>query len=125
MMVLNASAQKNQHKIDSIYRVRNFVIQELLSFGFEVDYSNKLTTVLSNDDGPGDYYYQVAVTVKKKRLNIEGYAFLNANIKPSWVAKPWYGRKKIYEVIYSGIQWSKGINMPTLYLWNWERVKPR
>jgi len=125
LMTTNASAQNKLQKIDSIYRVRNFVIQELLSFGFEVEESNRTTTVLSSSEGPGDYSYQVAVTVKRERLNIEGYAFILSHIKPSWVAKPWYGKEKIYEVIYSGVQWSKGITLPKLYLWNWERKLPR
>lgn len=122
LSVLKCNAQDRQQKIDSIYRVRSYVVRELLSFGFEVEVSNKRLTILSTDKGPGDYFYQVAVTTKKRELDLRGYVFLHSHIRKAWTEKPFYGKEKIHKLMYSGVQRSKGIIMPEIYLWSWERV---
>ena len=85
-MTVTVSAKSN---VDSLLSARNYVIQEMLYYGFRVDKSNTTTTLLTHAKGPSDFIYQVVITVKKKKLVIDGYITSPTGIKTAYIKEPW------------------------------------
>jgi hypothetical protein len=108
---------KYTYDTDSVYRSHQTILRELRKVGFKVDDVENRSILMTHENGPGNYLYQVVVKRRKKKVIVDAYVFIKGDTRKSWVT--WNGVDHLNDLMYAVRERAAGNTVLDMSFFSW------